>query len=307
MCAASALEIAKPSRCRALRDGCQFLRLERAEKNFYAARAQSRREFRWRARRGAHQAKVRRHAVVKHVVNPTWRSGIVGIVISAFKAHHAVFQHLEQFVHLHGMQLPDFIQKKHPAMRPRDRALFGLGHAAGPQLTRPLINGIVHAADQGIGNGALVEAHTGGVHFDKRRVRQKWRSFRALCRLQGQPGRTGFAHARRAVNQHMLRMRAGEHGHQRFHGVALPNDVLQPRWPGLFAQRLAQMNPPQGVEPLPFRLRLAARVRRALRRALRAHLPEKVHAHHKGRRQLRQHNDVHQHTKHTSRAFPGFF
>lgn len=103
---------------RALRDGCQFLRLERAEKNFYAARAQSRREFRWRARRGAHQAKVRRHAVVKHVVNPTWRSGIVGIVISAFKAHHAVFQHLEQFVHLHGMQLPDFIQKKHPAMRP---------------------------------------------------------------------------------------------------------------------------------------------------------------------------------------------
>ena len=93
-----------------------------------------------------------------------------GVVIGAVEAHHAVLQHLEQLVHLHGVHLADLVEKKHAAVGARDRAFLGLRHAALPQRAGPLIDGVVDAAEERVGDGALVKAQAGGVHLDKGRV-----------------------------------------------------------------------------------------------------------------------------------------
>ena len=62
---------------------------------------------------------------------------VLGIVIGRFKAHFPVLQHLEQLVHLNGMQLPDFVQEQYAPMGPGHRLFLGLGHPADAQLARP--------------------------------------------------------------------------------------------------------------------------------------------------------------------------
>ena len=84
------------------RDLCQFLALQRAEEYLHAARAQGRGNVGGTARGGADEAKIGGQAVLKDVVDIGGRGLVPGVVIGAVEAHHAVFQHLEQLVHLHG-------------------------------------------------------------------------------------------------------------------------------------------------------------------------------------------------------------
>ena len=190
------------------RDLRQFLTLQRAEEYLHAARAQGRGNVGGAARGGADEAKIGGQAVLKDVVDIGGRGLVSGVVIGAVEAHHAVFQHLEQLVHLHGVHLADLVEKKHAAVGARDRAFLGLRHAALPQRAGALIDGIVDAAEERVGDGALIKAQAGGVHLDKGRVRAKGRALRALGRLQRQPRRAGLAHARWAVDEDVLRVLA---------------------------------------------------------------------------------------------------
>ena len=75
------------------------------------------------------------------------------------------------------MQLPDFVQEQYAPMGPGHRPFLGLGHPVDAQLARPLIDGVVDAADQRVRDGPFVKPHAGGVHLDKGRVGLKGRSF----------------------------------------------------------------------------------------------------------------------------------
>ena len=92
------------------------------------------------------------------------------IVVGALQHDLAVLEHLEELVHLHRMQLADFIQEEHAAMRPGHCSGLGLRDPLHAKLTRALINGVVNAADERIGNGALVEPHAGRIHFNEGRI-----------------------------------------------------------------------------------------------------------------------------------------
>ena len=161
----------------------QFLPFQGAEKNLHAARAQGWRQVGRAARGRAHESEIGGQAVFEDIVDIGGRPGICWVVIGAVKAHQAVFEHLEQLVHLHRVHLADFVQEQYAAMRACDRAFLGLGHAVLSQRARALVNGIMHAAKQRVGNGTLVKAHAGGVHLYKRRVLAEGRAFRALGRL----------------------------------------------------------------------------------------------------------------------------
>ena len=155
--------------------------------------------------------------------------------------HAAILKHLEQLIHLDGMQLANFIQKQHAAVRLCHRAGLGLRNALHPQTARALIDGIVHAAKQRISNGALIKAHAGRVHFDKGRVFLKGRTGTVLGVLQHQPRRTGFTNARRAVDNHVLGIGAAQDGLQGLDALLLADNILKALRAHMLAERLAQM------------------------------------------------------------------
>ena len=103
-------------------------------------------------------------------MNVPGHRGILRVIISGFKHNLAVFQHLQKLVHLNGMKFANLIQKQNASMRLGHSAGLGLRNALHTQRARPLINGIVYAADQGIRNSPFIKADAGGVHLNKRRV-----------------------------------------------------------------------------------------------------------------------------------------
>ena len=175
---------------------------------------------------------------MENVVDIARNRRVIRIIIRAVQHHAAILQHLQQLVHLHRMQFADFIQKQHPAMRFGDRAGFGLRHALCAQLPRTLINRVMDAADERVGNRAFIKAHARRIHLDERRILAEGRPLRLLRRLQHQPRRAGLADAGRAVNQHMLRIRAAENRLQAANAVLLTNHVAHFRRAHLFRQRL---------------------------------------------------------------------
>ena len=94
-----------------------------------------------------------------------------------------------------GCRLTDLIQEQNPAVRLAYRAGLWLGNTLYTQRPRPLIDGIVHAADERVRDGAFIEAHAGRVHFDEGRVGQKGCALAFLGSFQHQARGAGLAHA----------------------------------------------------------------------------------------------------------------
>ncbi len=214
-----------------------LLRCQCAEKHLHAPGAQRRTDFRRAACRRADQAEICRKAVTENVVNVARNAGVVRVIIGTVQHHAAIFQHFEQLIHLHGVQFANLVQKKHAAVCTRHRPWFGLRHALRAELTGALINRVVNAADERIGNGALVKADAGGIHLDERRIHRKRRAVGLFRRLQYQPRRARFSHAGRAVNQHMLRIGTAQNRFQAANAVLLPDHVLHRRRPHALRQR----------------------------------------------------------------------
>jgi len=144
------------------------------------------------------------------------------------------------------------------------------------QRPRALIDGIVHRTDQRIGDGPLVKADAGGVHFHKGRVQGKGRAAGLLGRLQHQAGGAGFANAGRAVDDHMLRVGPAEDGLQRPDALTLAYDILKPGGPHPLAERLAEPDGAQALQAV--HLPPALPPRGGLLLALVAQLHKEIHA-----------------------------
>ena len=211
------------------------------------------------------------------------RGLVRGVVVGAVETHHAVFEHFEQLVHLHRVHLADLIQKQYAAVGARHRPLLGLRHAALPQGAGSLIDGIVDAAKERVGDGALVKAQTGGVHLDKGRILAKGRALRSLGGLQRQPRRAGLAHARRPIDEHMLRVFPAEHGFERAHAFFLPDDLGKALRAHGLVERLGKADGAQMADVFHLGARLTAG---GARFALAAELAEKVGAHHQAEQYL---------------------
>ncbi len=167
-------------------------------------------------------------------------AAVVRVIVGRFEAHLAVLEHFEQLVHLDRVQLADFVEEEDAAVRARNRAWLGLRHAVIPQRPRALIDRIVHAAQQRVGDGALIEAHARRVHLDKRRVGAERRAGRLLRTLHHQPRRARFTDTGRAVDDHVLRIRAAQNRAQRANALLLPDDILERLRPHAFRQRFGQ-------------------------------------------------------------------
>ncbi len=124
-----------------------------------------------------------------------------------------------------------------------DRALLGL--RAVDAHHPALIDGVVYAAYQRVGDGALVKAHAGRVHFDKRRVGRKRRALGPARRFQHQPRGAGLPHARRPVDDHMLGVGRAYHRLERADAFLLADDVGEVLRPDLLGERLRQADPAQ--------------------------------------------------------------
>ena len=175
------------------------------------------------------------------------------------------------------MHLADLVQKQYAAVRARHRPFLGLRHAALSQRSRALIDGVVNAAKERVGDGALVKAQAGCVHLHERRVFAEGRARRALGRFQRQTRRAGLAHARRAVDQHMLGILSAEHRLERAHSLLLADDLIKaPRAHGL-VERPGKADGAQAAHVL--RLGAGFAAARGPRVAVAAKLAEKVDAH----------------------------
>ena len=229
-----------------------FLRLQRPEVDLHAAGTQGGRNFGWAAGGRAYQTKIRRKPILEHVMNISGDGSVLRTVVGGFQHHLAVFQHFEQLVHLDGMQLADLIQKQHAAVRLGDGSRLGLGHSLHAQRPGPLIDGIVNAADQRVGDGSLVEADAGGVHLDKGCVGTKGRAGALLRGFQHQTGGAGLADARRPVDDDMLRVFAAQDRFQGFDPVLLTYDIRKFRRAHLLRQGLAEAQRPHFLQLFQF-------------------------------------------------------
>ena len=232
------------------RDIRDLLRLQRPEENLHAAAAKRGGDILRAARGRAHQSEIRRETVFEDVVDVTGNAGIIGVIVGRFQHHLAVLQDLEQLVHLDGMQLTDLIQEQNPAVRLAYRAGLGLGNTLYTQRPRPLIDGIVHAADERVCDGAFIEANTGRVHFNEGRVGQKGCALAFLGGFQHQARGAGLAHARRSINEHMLRILSAQNGLERFDAVLLAHDVGKLCRANALGQRFAEFQGAHLLQPL---------------------------------------------------------
>ena len=223
--------------CRSGCDQADFADIQGPEKHLHAPAAQRRWQFLRTARGGSHQAKIRGHPVLEHLVNIPRNGGILGIIIGGIKGNTTVFQHFEQLIHLNGMQFADFIQKQHAAVGFGHRARLRLRNSLNAQTARTLINGIMNAAEKRIGNGAFVKPHAGGVYFNKRSILTEGRARAFLCRLQYQTGGAGLSNAGRSIDDHMLGVAAAQDRRQCFDPLPLADDIIKALGPHMLAQR----------------------------------------------------------------------
>ena len=124
-----------------------FFRLQRPEVHLHAAGTQRGRNFRRAAGSCAHQPKVSRQTVFENIVDVSRNGSILRAVIGRFQHDLPVFQHLEQLIHLDGMQFTDLVQKQHAAMRLGHGSRLWLWHSLHAQRACALINRVVHTAD----------------------------------------------------------------------------------------------------------------------------------------------------------------
>ena len=261
-----------------------LLRFQGAEVHLHAAGTQRGRQRFGASGGGPHQPEIRRQPMAEDLVNVARHGPVFGVIVGRLKAYAPVLQHLEKLVHLDRVQLPNLVQKQHAAMGPRNRAGLGLRHAVDAERARALVDGVVHAAQQRVGNGALVKAHAGRVHLDERRVLGKGRTGRVLGVFQDQPGRAGLADAGRAVDDDMLRIGSAQNRLERADSLRLAHDIFKARRPYALGKRLGQAHRAQLQELVHFPASPPARS--GLRLFFLAQLSEKIYAHHQRRQQL---------------------
>ena len=184
------------------------------------------------------------------------------------------------------MKLADFVQKQNAAMRAGDSAFLRLRHAIDAKLSCSLIDRIVNAADERIGDGAFVEADTCRVHFDKRSIFAEGRFAHFAGFLKDQSCGAGFADARRTIDNDMLRIAGAKDGPQRLNAFFLTDDVFHAGRADALVERLGEMNPAhlaEAVHILP-----AAAVLCRKRTVLRLELAIKINAHNESDAQLNE-------------------
>ena len=153
--------------CRVARYFFQFLLPKLIEKQLHAAGSQRRGDILRTARRCAYQAEISRQAMRKNIMYVRRDGRVIRRIICAFEEYAPVLKHLQQLIHLHGVQFAYFIQKQYAAMRLCDRAGLGLGYALRAERARALINGIVYGTNKRIGNAPFVKADAGRVKLNE--------------------------------------------------------------------------------------------------------------------------------------------
>ena len=209
---------------------------------------------------------------------------VVRVIIRRLEHHLAILQHLQELIHLNGMQFADFIQEQHASVSLGHRSGFRLRDSLHAQRPSPLVDGIMHAPQQRVGNGTLVKADAGGIHFNKGRILCKRRPAGMLRRLQHQPGRAGFANAGRSINQHMLRIGAAKNRLEGFNPLFLADNILEAGRPYLLRQGFREMHAAHLAQI--FQLPVALPPGCGLCPFLLTKLPEEVDSHHHRHRQL---------------------
>ena len=152
---------------------------------------------------------------------------VAAAVIAALKACHPVLQYLQKLIYLYRMQLPDFINKQHAAVRFADCPRTRSGNSRVAKCPCALINRIMHRAKQRVCNVAFIKLQGGRINLHKLRLFFKRRVLSFFRFLQNQPRRRCFPYAGRAVNQNMLRIGAAECCAQCLDAVFLPDDFFQ--------------------------------------------------------------------------------
>ena len=218
---------------------------------------------------------------------------VVRVVVGRLEHHLPILQHLQQLVHLNGVQLADLVQKQHAALCLGHGARLGLGNTLLSQCAGSLVDRIMDRPDQGIGDRAFIEPDGGGVHLNEGGVLAEGGSPGLLRRLQHQTRRAGLADAGRAVDDDVLRVGAAENGLQRTDAILLPDDVLHLRGADMLREGLRQMNGPHGLQLLHFPAGFPAHP--GLGPLLLPELAIEIDAHDHRHRQLNEHEDIAEH------------
>ena len=139
------------------------------------------------------------------------------------------------------MQLPDFINKQHAAVRFADCPRTRSGNSRVAKCPCALINRIMHRAKQRVCNVAFIKLQGGRINLHKPCTCTEGGTFPFLRFLQNQPRRRCFPHTGRAINQNMLRIRAAKCCAQCLNAIFLPDDFLQRSRSGLLRQWFCQL------------------------------------------------------------------
>ncbi|MNJ45646.1 hypothetical protein D3C77_407520 [compost metagenome] len=152
------------------------------------------------------QPKVSRQSILKNVMDIGRSPGVFRVIVGALQIHLAILQHLQHFIHLDGVKLPNFIDEQNAAVRLRNRSWLWLRYSRNSHCTGPLVYWIMNRSNQRIGNASFVKSGNRGIHLDKFGVCLK-RGYRIFFRfLHHYSGRSRLAHSWRPVNNYMLRI-----------------------------------------------------------------------------------------------------
>ena len=150
------------------------------------------------------------------------------VVICRLEEGALVFQHLQELVLQHFVHLADLVDEEDAAVRLRHHAGLRLGDAAvGKVAPRPLVDGIVHRAQERVRHVARIPAQRRAVRLDEGRRLRKRRMRLLLDGFQDDARRRRLADARRAVEQEVLRVRRGELRRERLDGAFLADDFFE--------------------------------------------------------------------------------
>ena len=125
-------------------------------------------------RRRPDQHEVRGRALLEQLLDVGRHALVVGVVICRLKIRTLVLEHLEQLILQHLVHLANLVDEEDTAVRLRYESRLWLGDAAVRKvLLRPLINGVMHRAEQGIRHIARIPAQRRPVRLHEWRALPK--------------------------------------------------------------------------------------------------------------------------------------
>ena len=213
-----------------MKDRNDILGGKRIEIHFPATGTQRGIQFRSFSRCGADENEIGRKSLFKHDADIFRNHRIGGIVIGRFKGDFFILQHFQQFVEEDRIHFADLINKQNAATGFGNKSRFRFGDTGFRQIPfGALIDGVVNRAQQRIGGFPRIPAQGGSVHLHKGSIRSEGRRRDLFGLFQHKAGRRGFAHAGRAVDDHMLRIRRGQFAQKRVDRPILTDDLPKSR------------------------------------------------------------------------------